>query len=107
RQSGMPFCENGVKFFLDFLDHAGAALDDPVTMAEKLRVRRGDTTFELRAARWYVARDLPREGLAHFEAIAQNPRATADERTAARKEGTHLRRVLGWRRQLVDETLAE
>jgi len=107
RQTGIPDGEAGVAVFLDILDRAGAALEDPKTMAEKLRARAGDTAFQLRAARWYVARDLPREGLAHFEAISQNPRATPDQRAAARKEGRHVRRVLGWRQQLIDETLEE
>lgn len=92
--------------FLQLLADAAGVMESVETMHAKLKASPDDLGLELRAARWYRSRALPREALSHFAAVAASPKATAEQRRAATGAALHLRRTLRWRRELIDDAVA-
>lgn len=106
RRAGSPDGEDGVQAFLEIVRDAEGALDDELTIHAKLKAHPGDLGVELAAARWYVARKLPREALYHYESVASDAKASKLQRRTALEAAGHLKRVLAWRAQLIDDTVA-
>ena len=106
RQVGMSTGAEGVDRFLELVGDAQGALDDVVSMAAKLKAHAGDVDIEGSAARWYLTRKLPHEALSHYQAIANNPKASVGQRHDATDAALHLTRTLAWRAQLIADKVS-